>query len=62
MVRDLTTESMGNTEDADLAAWPSTIARVIAAYPAVRIVVPGHGALGGLELLRHTQALLKKRK
>jgi metallo-beta-lactamase class B len=62
MVRDLMTETLGNTEDADLAAWPSTIARVIAAYPGVHIVIPGHGAIGGSELLRHTQVLLKKTK
>ena len=62
MVRELTSETLGNTEDADLAAWPSTIARVIAAYPAVHIVIPGHGALGGSELLRHTQDLLRKTK
>ncbi len=62
MVRELASESLGNTADADLAAWPSTIARVIAAYPAARIVIPGHGARGGPELLRHTQALLKKTK
>ena len=62
MVRELASESLGNTADADLAAWPSTIARVLAAYPAARIVIPGHGSLGGAELLRHTQALLKKTK
>jgi metallo-beta-lactamase class B len=62
MVRDLISETLGNTEDADLAAWPSTIARVIAAYPDVHIVIPGQGAIGGSELLRHTQVLLKKTK
>ena len=62
MVRELMSETLGNTEDADIAAWPSTIARVIAAYPAARIVIPGHGSLGGSELLRHTQVLLKKTK
>jgi metallo-beta-lactamase class B len=62
MVKDLTSETLGNIADADLVAWPSTIARVIAAYPAAQIVIPGHGAIGGSELLRHTQVLLKKTK
>jgi metallo-beta-lactamase class B len=58
MVKDLKSKTLGNTADADLSAWPSTIAQVLAAYPTVRIVVPGHGAPGGPELLLHTQALL----
>ena len=62
MVKDLTSETLGNIADADLVAWPSTIARVIAAYPAAQIVIPGHGAIGGSELLRHTQVLLKRTK
>ena len=60
MVKDLQSGKLGNIADADLSAWPSTIGRVLTAYPNVRIVVPGHGAIGGRDLLRHTQALLAK--
>jgi metallo-beta-lactamase class B len=60
MVRELSTTSPGNIEDADLAVWPSTIDRVIAAYPAALIVIPGHGAIGGTDLLRHTKDMFTK--
>jgi metallo-beta-lactamase class B len=62
MVKDLTSETLGNTIDADLGEWPATIGRVLSAYPDVRIVVPGHGAMGGRDLLTHTQVLLAKIK
>jgi metallo-beta-lactamase class B len=62
MVKDLKAESLGNIADADLSEWPITMQKVIAAYPSAVIVVPGHGAIGGKELLQHTEELLLKRK
>lgn len=60
MVKDLKSQTLGNIADADLAEWPNTIGRVIAAYPSANFVVPGHGAVGGTELLKHTEELLTK--
>ena len=40
-----------------MRAWPGTMEKALAAFPAARIVVPGHGQPGGLELLRHTRDL-----
>jgi metallo-beta-lactamase class B len=62
MVRELSATTAGNTADADLAAWPLTIERVRSAYPAAEIVIPGHGAIGGTDLLRHTKDLFTKTK
>ncbi len=62
MVREMATSSLGNTADADVAQWPVTIRKLLSAYPAARIVVPGHGAWGGRELLRHTIELLKEER
>jgi metallo-beta-lactamase class B len=62
MVKELKSETLGNIADADLTEWPKTIARVIAAYSSANIVIPGHGAFGGQELLKHTQDLLTKTK
>ena len=50
MVKEMKSEYLGNIEDADLDAWPETIRRVIAAYSSARVVIPGHGAVGGTEL------------
>jgi glyoxylase-like metal-dependent hydrolase (beta-lactamase superfamily II) len=59
MVRAMAMQSMGNTADADMTAWPASIMRLQQRYPAVEVVVPGHGLPGGAELLRHTLDILK---
>lgn len=40
--------------DANLATWSATVQNVKAAYPDVRIVVPGHGECGNKKLLDYT--------
>ena len=57
MVKDGQATNLGNTEDADVRAWPVTMDKALAAFPEARIVVPGHGRPGGPELLRHTRDL-----
>jgi metallo-beta-lactamase class B len=51
--------SPGYTAEADLAAWPTTLRRVKAAYPDATIVVPGHGAPGTVEYLDYTLELIQ---
>lgn len=50
----------GYLGDADTTAWSATVERVKKEYPEVRIVVPGHGAHGGPELLDYTTQLFKQ--
>ncbi len=57
MAKDAKAVNLGNTEDADVRAWPGTMEKALAAFPDARIVVPGHGQPGGPELLRHTRDL-----
>jgi metallo-beta-lactamase class B len=57
LVKSANATSLGNTADGDLKAYPATLRRVRAAYPQAKIVVPGHGNWGGLELISHTLAL-----
>lgn len=45
-------DRLGYTEDADLARWPAAVRALQKLQPAV--VVPGHGAVGGPELLEKT--------
>ena len=49
--------SAGYTAEADLAAWPDTIRKVIIAFPDAAIVVPGHGSPGTVEYLEYTLEL-----
>ena len=49
----------GNLEDANVAAWPQTVATLQQAYPATRVLIPGHGKAGGLELSDYTIQLFK---
>jgi metallo-beta-lactamase class B len=57
LIKSLDSQSLGNTRDGDLQAYPTTLRKVQAAYPHAKIVVPGHGAWGGPELIEHTLEL-----
>lgn len=54
LIKEIASQSMGNTSDADIPAWPVSVKRVMAQFPLAAIVVPGHGKVGGKELLQHT--------
>ncbi len=45
---------VGNIGDANLKAWSKTAKKVKKMYGTARIVVPGHGAYGGPELIDYT--------
>ena len=60
LVKGQSATDLGNTEDADLTAYPQTLRRLAAAYPRARMVVPGHGAPGGVELISHSIALCER--
>ena len=54
MVKCLSSDNLGNTADGDLKAYPETLNRMLEKYPESRIVIPGHGSFGGLDLIEHT--------
>jgi metallo-beta-lactamase class B len=54
LVKSLNAKDIGNTEDADLINYPITLKKVKERYPDAKIVVPGHGQPGGLNLIDHT--------
>lgn len=49
----------GYLEDANVSAWPVTVAKLKSKYPDIKIVIPGHGKPGGVELLDYTTALFE---
>jgi metallo-beta-lactamase class B len=54
LVKSLSAKNIGNTEDADLINYPVTLKKVRERYSDAKIVVPGHGQPGGLNLIDHT--------
>jgi metallo-beta-lactamase class B len=59
LVKSASARTLGFTGEADLTGWPRTIDLIRQKFPAVQLIVPGHGAPGGTELLDHTQGLLR---
>ncbi len=47
----------GNLEDANVAAWSTTVSKVKSTFPEILIVIPGHGKIGGTELLDYTEEM-----
>jgi metallo-beta-lactamase class B len=60
MIKSMDAKDLGNIADGDLSAYPGTIDKLINKFPSVQIVIPGHGTIGGFELIRHTKTLLAK--
>jgi glyoxylase-like metal-dependent hydrolase (beta-lactamase superfamily II) len=59
-VRSARSTKMGNVREAVLEEWPGTIDAIEEAYGYARVIVPGHGAPGGRELLENTRKLLRE--
>lgn len=52
--------SKGNLEDANEAAWSTTVTNVKTTFPTIKIVIPGHGKVGDASLLDYTIQLFKE--
>lgn len=50
----------GYLGDANVKAWPGTVARIKAEYPDTKLIIPGHGKEGDLALLDYTIQLLRR--
>lgn len=53
-------DNLGNISDGDISEYSKTIDRIANKFKAVKIVIPGHGPIGGPELLTHTKSLIDK--
>jgi len=51
----------GNLADANTQEWPLTVAKLKAEYPEAKIVIPGHGKMGGTELFDYTVTLFEQK-
>ncbi len=62
LIKSLNSKDLGNTKEADIEHWDSSVLRIKKAYPLIKLVIPGHGAFGDRNLLDHTIALVKDYK
>lgn len=62
LIKSSYSKGLGNIEDANVSAWDDTVLKLMNAYPDVELVVPGHGAHGGVELLSHTVTLIQNKR
>ncbi|MCU7494353.1 MAG: hypothetical protein HF314_04450 [Ignavibacteria bacterium] len=46
--------SKGNLGDADIHAWKGSVEKSRERYTKAKLVIPGHGSTGGIEIFRHT--------
>jgi hypothetical protein len=46
-------KNVGFTGDGDISEYPYTLNRVLKKFPDAKIVIPGHGKHGGIEIIHH---------
>ena len=60
LIRSINTKNLGNTSDAVVSAWAASAAHLLEKYSDIKTVVPGHGPIGGIDLIKHTIQLAKQ--
>jgi len=60
MCKSLDSPNLGNVADGSTSEYRGTIDRVINKFRDARVVIPGHGSPGGIDLLLHTRELTSK--
>ena len=54
LVKSLDAKNLGNTKEADLDNYPKTLKTILQKYSDAKVIVPGHGKPGNLQLIKHT--------
>jgi metallo-beta-lactamase class B len=62
LIKSINSNGLGNLSDAVVDDWDMTVEKVLKEYPEIKTVIPGHGDVGGIELLTHTIELVDKEK
>lgn len=60
LVKDLAATTIGNTTDANIQQWGTSLDKLLKKYEDASIVIPGHGKWGDAELIKHTIQLIKE--
>ena len=59
LVRSLGAKGLGYTGEAHIDQWSNSVETVLLRYSTAKMVIPGHGKIGNLHLLKHTRQLAK---
>ena len=56
-IRSLESKKLGYTGEAHIKQWANSANKTLLKYPDVKMVIPGHGKVGDIDLLMHTKTL-----
>ena len=59
-VRSMASKSLGYTGEANIHQWANSVENVKNKFNDATLVIPGHGKVGDIQLLKHTKVLAKK--
>ena len=59
-VRSLESRGLGYTGEAHIDQWANSAENALSRYPEAKMVIPGHGNIGDMKLLKHTKYLAEK--
>lgn len=62
LIKSIDSTNIGNTSDANVKQWPISVKKVLEKYHEAKVVIPGHGKLGGVDSITHTLELLKDKE
>ena len=60
LVRSLDWQSLGNAADANVTQWADSIRNIQNTFPSIDFIIPGHGEMGGDDILSHTIKMVNK--
>ena len=60
LIKSASSKGLGYTDEADIPNWGATLDQVLERYGEARRVVPGHGEIGTLDLVKRTRSLVEQ--
>lgn len=61
LLKSLDSKDKGNIKDADLQAWPITVQKAKDRFKDVKVVIPGHFAIGDSSIFDHTVEIVTRK-
>lgn len=59
LIKSAESTTNGNIADADVKSWPKTLKKVQKKYPDAEVIIPGHGSVGSLRIIEHTNKIVQ---